>query len=115
MNRRNFMHSLAAGSAAGLLPLKVLAQTRAETLLAVMEGGPNSLDIHTVGANRAAYGVSWNCYDRLLTYGSKMLPNGTPSYDYAKLEPELAESWELAKDGMSATFKLRRNAKFHDG
>ena len=36
-------------------------------------------------------------------------------YDYAKLEPELAERWEMAADGMRVTFKLRRNAKFHDG
>jgi peptide/nickel transport system substrate-binding protein len=115
MNRREFMQSAAAGVAMGLLPLEALAQSRAETLLALVEGGPNSLDVHTVGANRSAYGVSWNCYDRLLTYGKKTLPNGTPSYDYSKLEPELAESWEVAKDGMSAIFKLRRNARFHDG
>lgn len=115
MNRRKFMQSVTAGAAAGMLPIKVLAQSRTETLLALMEFGPNSLDIHTVGANRPAYGVSWNCYDRLLTFGRKKLANGTPSYDFSKLEPELAESWELAKDSMSATFRLRRNARFHDG
>ena len=36
-------------------------------------------------------------------------------YDYTKLEPELAESWQVASDGMSVLFKLRRDAKFHDG
>jgi peptide/nickel transport system substrate-binding protein len=115
MNRRKFIQSLGAGAAAGMLPFKAFAQTRQETLLALMEFGPNSLDVHTVGANRPAYGVSWNCYDRLLTYGKKKLSNGTPSYDFSKLEPELAESWEFAKDGMSVTFKLKRDAKFHDG
>ena len=99
------------------LPMtSVLAQSkRQETLIVANETGPNSLDIQGVGANRPAYGVAWNCYDRLITYGKKTLPNGVVSYDYTKLEPELAESWSVAKDGMSVTFKLRKNAKFHDG
>jgi peptide/nickel transport system substrate-binding protein len=91
------------------------AQTRAETLLVVTELGPNSMDIHGVGANRPAYQASWNLYDRLLTFGAKKLPDGTIMYDYKTLKPELAESWKIAPDGKSVTFKLRKDAKFHDG
>ena len=98
---------LAASSAA--------AQSRQETLLVVVESGPNSLDIHGVGANRPSYQASWNLYDRLMTYGVKSLPDGSRMYDYNTLKPELAESWTVAPDGMSVTFKLRRDAKFHDG
>lgn len=91
------------------------AQSRAETLVMVMEFGPNSMDIHGVGANFRAYMASWNIYDRLLTHGTKTLANGTRSYDHTVLKPELAESWTVAPDGMSVTFKLRRDARFHDG
>ena len=59
--------------------------------------------------------VSWNIYDRLITHARNQLPDGTWTYDYTKFEPELAESWELAPDGKSVTFKLRPDATFHDG
>ena len=118
MDRRQFISRSAAGSVAlgGALPLASHAQSRPNDVLVVAnEFGPNSLDIHTVGANRPAYGVSWICYDRLMTYGKKTLPDGRVVYDRDKLEPELAESWQIAPDGMSVTFKLRANARFHDG
>jgi peptide/nickel transport system substrate-binding protein len=93
----------------------VAAQGRNETLIVVTESGPNSMDIHGVGANRPAYQASWNLYDRLMTYGVKALSDGSKMYDYSVLKPELAESWTIAPDGMSVTFKLRKDAKFHDG
>jgi peptide/nickel transport system substrate-binding protein len=117
MDRRDFISSGAAATAtlAGV-PLAAQAQDRPKDVLVVAnEFGPNSLDIHTVGANRPSYGVSWLCYDRLMTYGKKTLPDGRVMYDIDKLEPELAESWKIAPDGESVTFKLRKNAKFHDG
>lgn len=117
MKRCEFLKSTAVAASVTMLSRGSLAQTdrRRELLVVANETGPNSLDIHTVGANRPAYGVSWLCYDRLLTFGKKKLADGTLMYDYTKLEPELAESWQLASDGMSVTFKLRRDAKFHNG
>ena len=93
----------------------MFAQARGETLLVVQELGPNSLDMQGVGSNQTVNGLSWNCYDRLLSYSAKTLPDGTPSYDRGKLAPELAESWQEASDGMSCTFVLRKDATFHDG
>ncbi len=89
------------------------AQSRKETLLAISENGPNNLDIHGVGTNRPGYEASWNVYDRLMTYGVKTDANGNGHYDYSKLQPELAEEWDAGD--MSVTFKLRKDATFHDG
>jgi peptide/nickel transport system substrate-binding protein len=91
------------------------ADDRASTLVVVTEEGPSTLDIEAANANVETHGVSWNTYDRLITHARYQLPDGTWSYDYTKFEPELAESWELAPDGMSVTFHLRKDAKFHDG
>src|SRR6266702_5050036 len=116
MSRRNVvLGGLGVAGMTAVAPRFASAQGRAETLLVVQELGPNSLDMQGVGSNQTVNGLSWNCYDRLLTYASKTLPDGTVSYDRATLAPELAESFEVAAGGMSCTFKLRQNAKFHDG
>src|SRR5258706_1878524 len=117
MKRRDFILSSAAAAAAGMAPLELVAESerRKELLIVANDTGRNALDIHTVGANRPSYGVSWICYDRLMTFGKKQGAGGQAMYDFTKLEPELAESWKVAPDGMSVVFYLRKNARFHDG
>jgi peptide/nickel transport system substrate-binding protein len=56
-----------------------------------------------------------NCYDRLLSFGTKEAPGGGFSYDYDTVVPELAESWTVSDDGLTLTFKLKSNATFWDG
>src|SRR5712664_2371490 len=43
-------------------------------------------------------------YSQLVRFDENMTPN-----------PELAESWEISKDSLTWTFKLRQGVKFHDG
>jgi peptide/nickel transport system substrate-binding protein len=121
MDRRTFLKGSTALAAGGVVagpavmaPRDAAAQ-RAETLLVVAEGGVNSLDIQVTGANRPTFGLAWNVYDRLVTFGQKRLPDGVLSHDYRNLRPELAQEFQEASNGMSATFQLRRDAKFHDG
>ncbi|MBI4307700.1 MAG: ABC transporter substrate-binding protein [Chloroflexi bacterium] len=45
-------------------------------------------------------------YSGLLTHGD---------VGGATLGSDLAESWEMSQDGLTATFKLRKNVKWHDG
>jgi len=118
MKRRDFLKSVSGLAAGAMVPAPGIissarADARSETLLIVSEGGPNNLDIHGVGTNVPGYEVSWNCYDRLISHEMKSGPGGVPYYDRDKFKPELAEDMTIGD--MSATFKLRKNAKFHDG
>ena len=118
MKRRDFLKSMTALTAAAAVPAPAVwspakAQARNETLLLVTENGPNNLDIHGVGTNRPGYEASWNCYDRLITHEKKTLADGSLSYDRDKFKPELADDMNVGD--MSATFKLKKNAKFQDG
>jgi len=117
-SRRSFLKSTSAVAAAAVLPAPAVwspakAQARQETLLIVSESGPNNIDIHGRGTNVPGYEVSWNCYDRLISHEMKTLPNGTQYYDRDKFKMELAEDMNVGD--MSATFKLRKDAKFQDG
>src|SRR5579872_2889333 len=118
MKRRDFLKSASGLAIGATFPLPAIlsparADARSETLLVVTEGGPNNLDIHGVGTNRPGYEVSWNCYDRLIGHETKTLPDGSASYDRDKFKLELADDMNVSD--MSATFKLKKNAKFHDG
>jgi peptide/nickel transport system substrate-binding protein len=118
MKRRDFLKSVSGIAAGAAVPAPAIwssakADARSETLLVVTEGGPNNLDIHGVGTNRSGYEASWNCYDRLITHETRTLSDGTLSYDRDKFKPELAEDMNFGD--MSVTFKLKKNAKFHDG
>ena len=117
VRRRDFL--TATGAVAGSATLArgiptAWAETPKDTLLVLVENGPNSLDIHGVGTTFRSYVACWNLYDRLLTFAPKTLPGGGLSYDYTKIEPELAEDFNVSPEGMSVTFKLRRSATFHD-
>ncbi len=57
-------------------------------------------------------------YDPATTHGSgdKLVFSGLVAFDpRLNLVPDLAERWEVSPDGMTYTFHLRTNARFHDG
>lgn len=116
MQRRDV---LALGSAFGAslaLPAKwAHAQARKDSLRVLSEGSANSLDSFSVGVNRSSIQLTWNVYDRLVKFAYKPRSDGTLYYDYFDIQPELAESYEVAPDRKSITFRLRKNATFHDG
>jgi peptide/nickel transport system substrate-binding protein len=117
MRRRDFLKGAAVLGAGSLPFIRSLPATAATNGVVVVAMGQtiNSLDIHRSGTNRPSYQVAVNAYDRLVSFGTKTLPDGSLSYDYSVIEPEIAESWETTEDGSAIIFKLRKDGKFWDG
>ncbi|MEO1309081.1 MAG: ABC transporter substrate-binding protein, partial [Pseudomonadota bacterium] len=115
ISRRSLL-ATGAASAAVLPFLRALpAQAQGSDVLVTVNGQTiNSLDLHRTGTNRPSYQVAINCYDRLVSFGTKPSSGGGLEFDYTKIEPELAESWEVSDDGLVLTFNLR-DATFQDG
>ena len=87
---------------AGLL---ALGTARADTTLVVsMAADPTGLDPEAVLNNTSGF-VMATIYDGLIRYKP-----GT-----VEVEPGLAQSWDIASDGLSYTFHLRAGVKYHDG
>jgi len=72
-------------------------------LQGAFELDPLSLDPHTNSNFSSLQGFE-HCYESLTTYDEEM-----------NVIPALAEQWEIAEDGLTYTFTLRPDVKFHNG
>src|SRR3954447_12738477 len=79
------------------------AQKRGGTLVQLTVPEPPTLAAY-VSTSGPIGQVTAKIFDGLLEYGFDMKP-----------QPSLAESWEVAPDGKTVSFKLRQGVKFHDG
>lgn len=82
---------------------RAVAPTRGGTLHVASFVDLRSLD-PAVGYDTVSAAVQFLIFDRLLAYDAK-----------GQLEPQLAESYDVAPDGLSYTFHLRRGVRFQDG
>ena len=73
------------------------------TLRLGMQTDPVGLDPHLSSAT-ATRNMMEHVYDTLIFYSAE-----------GRFRPGLAESWTTSTDGLTWTFHLRRNAKFHNG
>jgi peptide/nickel transport system substrate-binding protein len=78
--------------------------TTSDTFTYAQGADPRGLDPALVDDGESSKVIS-NIYEGLLKYAA----------DSTKVEPSLAESWEISPDGLSYTFKLRQGVKFQDG
>ena len=109
IDRRSFLRLAAVAGAAG--PLLETGLDRAAWSQTPKKGGTLTVGINTdivsLDPNDIVFAnvpMFFQLYDYLVTFGTNLEP-----------QPSLAESWELAKDGASATFKLRENVRTHSG
>lgn len=122
MNKREFLqlgaHAGVALAGLRLAASPLTAQAAAPAVLRVLlEDSPNTLDPAGTGYNQASINISWNVYDRLITYGTTPV-DGVPgafTYDYDTIVGQAAERYEVSADGKQITFHMRRGARFHDG
>jgi peptide/nickel transport system substrate-binding protein len=86
------------------VPLAVTSRRDPGTLVVGRPTDAQSLDPARVSDNESAE-VCEQIYESLLTY------NGNTK----RIEPGLAEKWEMSTDGRVWTFHLRKGVRFHDG
>ena len=80
------------------------SDTSSKTVTAMMSGDLKPESADTVDTSISAIKFYELVYDPLVRYGE----NG-------KIEPALAESYEISEDGTVYTFKLRKGVKFSNG
>ncbi len=68
-----------------------------------LSGDATSLN-PVIATDSMSYIVEWPLFDSLLELDASL-----------NVRPLLAESWEVSKDGLSYTFKLKKGVKWHDG
>lgn len=107
MKRREFNKLLlASGAVSGLSVLgdgHAYAQTSPGTLTSIVQPEPPIL-ILALNQQQPTGLVAGKIYESLLDF----------DLDLAA-KPQLAESWDVSEDGLTYTFKLVENAKWHDG
>jgi peptide/nickel transport system substrate-binding protein len=91
--------TISAGGAAAQTPKK------GGTLMFSVVAEPPNYDCHGSTTFALVHPVAPH-YSLLVKFDGK---------EYPKVIPDLAESWTVAPDGMTYTFKLRSGVKFHDG
>ncbi|WP_230530140.1 ABC transporter substrate-binding protein [Microvirga roseola] len=98
-----FRSALRTSLSAGLM-VAAMASASAQVLEIATDNGPTGLDPHLITAFPSFMVVNGNIYEGLTSVDADL-----------KINPGLAQSWNVSSDGKTYTFKLRPGVKFHDG
>jgi peptide/nickel transport system substrate-binding protein len=79
------------------------APTQGGILRVALTAGAPSLDPHS-GTHLAIREIGLHMFENLVAFDAKF-----------QVVPQLAEKWEVSKDGKTYTFTLRKGVKFHNG
>ncbi|WP_241082025.1 ABC transporter substrate-binding protein [Achromobacter xylosoxidans] len=100
--KKQLSRAALATSLVGMLGLMISTSSYAETLNVAMQSGLRILD-PVVTSSYLTRDHGYMIYDTLLATDSDF-----------KVRPQMAD-WHVAEDGLTHTFKLRPNLKWHDG
>jgi peptide/nickel transport system substrate-binding protein len=92
---------MAAGLVLGLAGAPALAAGR--DMVIGLSGDATSLN-PVIATDGISYTVEWPIFDSLLELDASL-----------NVRPLLAESWDVSKDGLTYTFKLKKGVTWHDG
>jgi peptide/nickel transport system substrate-binding protein len=95
-----------AAAAAAAMPALAQAPKKGGELKFAVVAEPPSIDCHGSITFATLHPVAPQ-YSTLLEF--------VGPHDKLEIKGDLAESWEMSKDGLTYTFKLRKGVKFHDG
>ncbi|MBX3538958.1 MAG: ABC transporter substrate-binding protein, partial [Chelatococcus sp.] len=102
MDRRRFVTGTLTASATLMAPSLVGAQ-QPTTLVGVLEEDPPGFN-SAITSTISTFATSSPVHQGL----TQIMADGT-------IEPLLAKSWEISPDGLTYTFHLRDDVKWHDG
>jgi dipeptide transport system substrate-binding protein len=96
------MSTRAIAAACAVALAAFLGSAEAKTLVYCSEGSPENFNpmINTTGTT---FDANRPIYEELLGF----------RYGSTEVEPKLAEKWDVSEDGLTYTFHLRRNVKWH--
>ena len=96
----------------GLLFLLALCVGTAAAQDKSLRMGVSAADVGSLDPHRSAAGQDKAIFAQLFNALVRLPPG---SADIARVEPDLAESWQASPDGLVWVFKLRRGVQFHHG
>lgn len=90
-------------ASAAPMPAEAQAPKKGGTAILGVEGEPSSLTAF-LATDTVAMMAAYNIFNGLVGLGANLEPT-----------PDLAEKWTVTPDGITYTFELVKNAKWHDG
>ncbi|MGQ0569991.1 MAG: ABC transporter substrate-binding protein [Armatimonadota bacterium] len=104
MNGRRLVFALVAASLVAALGVPLTsAQSEQNTFVRGIVGQPPTVPVNPLVRSSNPRAQLW-MFEGLVSYTTDLRPRG-----------QLAERWDVSEDGLTYTFHLRRNVKWHDG
>ncbi|UCF91015.1 MAG: hypothetical protein JSW39_22465 [Desulfobacterales bacterium] len=95
-----------------MLLLAAIFSSTAEAREPVVRVALKASDIRSLDPHYGTTTIDYACIDPMFNALVRFKPG---DIDPEKIEPDLAERWEMSPDGLTWTFYLRKGVKFHKG